>query len=426
MKTISLDRQYRSATFVASPGLPDGTLEVVWTTGSGVERWDWDTGARYWETLSLDASHVRLDQLNAGAPLLDTHRLYDSEDVIGHVEDNSASMLPTEGRCKVVFDMDDPKAAKLYRKAKAGHLRGVSVGYDVHRYDVLEGAGPNKLPTWHAVDWTPREISICPIGADSGAGVRQPSARAQACSVLHRNQPAATSATPRTTMSGLIKRGAMEDAVAAMKAYLDSATLKSDNDKELAAYKLYAIATGNASTPSDPPAEDVVAIEENAQIAEAARSVTGLKTKTDVIQTLYSMTLKGDRNAALTTENRQRREVERKTKLDRAVEKQVITPARRALLEDGLKAGRIDDEWLDKELAVAVPQIDNATLEPPVATNPGATRGKDQTPEDVLSNDAFKTYCKRRGYDEAEAKRTAQSWVRVNGNRPFEMPERLQ
>jgi len=54
---------------------------------------------------------------------------------------------------------------------KDGILRNISVGYAVHRYEVVEEED-DKLPTYRAVDWEPMELSIVPIGFDDGAKVR--------------------------------------------------------------------------------------------------------------------------------------------------------------------------------------------------------------------------------------------------------------
>jgi hypothetical protein len=46
------------------------TVDVVWTTGARVLRGYYD---RFWEELSLDPAHVRMDRLNGGAPFLSDH-----------------------------------------------------------------------------------------------------------------------------------------------------------------------------------------------------------------------------------------------------------------------------------------------------------------------------------------------------------------
>ena len=91
----------RKATF-----LPDTineenrTIDVVWTTGSRVQRSFW--GETFHEELSLKRGDVRLERLNAGAPVLNNHGTHefggvrDLKDVIGVVE--SAKIIKNEER----------------------------------------------------------------------------------------------------------------------------------------------------------------------------------------------------------------------------------------------------------------------------------------------------------------------------------------
>src|ERR671925_1615105 len=63
------------------------TVELTWSTGAKVLRGFWEP---FWEELSLDPKHVRLARLNTGAPLLDTHNMFELRAVIGVVETGSA------------------------------------------------------------------------------------------------------------------------------------------------------------------------------------------------------------------------------------------------------------------------------------------------------------------------------------------------
>ncbi len=153
-----------------SPGTIDEekrTVELIWTTGARVLRGFFN---QFWEELSLDPKHVRLERLNGGAPLLNSHNGYDLAGVIGVVE--SARIEKARGVAVVRFAKaeDDPEADRIFRKVKDGIIRNVSVGYRVHKMEQIEEEG--KIPVFRAVDWTPYEISIVPVGADAGAGVR--------------------------------------------------------------------------------------------------------------------------------------------------------------------------------------------------------------------------------------------------------------
>lgn len=153
------------------------TVDVIWTTGARVLRGYYD---QFWEELSLDPKHVRMERLNGGAPLLDSHDGYSLDGVIGVVE--SARLEKGKGTATVRFAKaeDDPAAEKIFRKIKDGILRNVSVGYQINKMEkVSEETG--KIPVYRAVDWTPHEISIVPIGADAGAGVRSDKQRMNPC-----------------------------------------------------------------------------------------------------------------------------------------------------------------------------------------------------------------------------------------------------
>lgn len=154
-----------------SPGTLDEekrTVEVIWTTGARVLRGYYD---QFWEELSLDPKHVRMDRLNGGAPLLDSHRGYSNDGVIGVVE--SARLEKGRGVATVRFAKaeDDPEADKIFRKVKDGIIRNISVGYQIYKMEKVKDE-EGKVPVYRAIDWTPHEISFVPVGADAGTGVR--------------------------------------------------------------------------------------------------------------------------------------------------------------------------------------------------------------------------------------------------------------
>lgn len=154
-----------------SPGSLDEekrTVEIVWTTGERVMRGFFD---EYWEELSLDPEHVRMGRLLNGAPLLNTHRSGELDDVLGVTV--TARLAGDEGLATVRFALaeDHPEADKIFRRIKDGIIRNVSVGYRVHKLEKVE-AEEGKVPVYRATDWEPYEISMVPMGADAGAGVR--------------------------------------------------------------------------------------------------------------------------------------------------------------------------------------------------------------------------------------------------------------
>lgn len=144
------------------------TVDLIFTTGEDVLRQAPD-GQRYLERLSLDPAHVRLERLNRGAPLLNAHQADALSDQIGVVEEGSARLIGREGWATVRFSRR-PDVEPIYRDVRDGILRNVSVGYRVHKVETSHGR--DSVPVWTAIDWEPYEISLVPMGADSGARVR--------------------------------------------------------------------------------------------------------------------------------------------------------------------------------------------------------------------------------------------------------------
>ena len=157
----------RAAVREGSVDVEQRTVELTWTTGSKGRRWSWDIGS-YMEELEVSSKALRLDRLNNGAPFLNAHSSYELSDVIGVVE--KAWLEGEEGRALVRFSQREDVEG-IFRDVQDGILRNISVGYAVHRYEVVEEED-DKLPTYRAVDWEPLELSLVPIGFDDGAKIR--------------------------------------------------------------------------------------------------------------------------------------------------------------------------------------------------------------------------------------------------------------
>lgn len=142
------------------------TVEVVWSTGAQVKRNDPWGGGSFIEELSLAPQHVRMDRLNNGAPLLNSHASHDLADVIGVVE--RAWLAGNEARATVRFS-ERPEIAPVLADVKSGVLRNISVGYRIHKTERDESGA---IPIERAVDWEPFELSLVPVPADAGAQVR--------------------------------------------------------------------------------------------------------------------------------------------------------------------------------------------------------------------------------------------------------------
>ena len=167
--TIELPALRRAADLLpATIDEQDRSIEVVWSTGARVRRQPL-FGEPFDEELSMEPTNVRLDRLNAGGPLLKVHDTRTLDAVIGSVVPGTARIDQGRGIARVRFSERDD-VEPIWADVRAGHLRAVSIGYQVHRFDVTRP--PNAPEIWRAIDWTPFEISAVPVGADPAAGFR--------------------------------------------------------------------------------------------------------------------------------------------------------------------------------------------------------------------------------------------------------------
>jgi len=192
---IELPALRRSAELAPNTADTDArTVEVVWSAGARVRR-STLFGEPYDEELSLDPTHVRLDRLNAGAPFLKVHEIDTLDAVIGSVVPGSARIENGRGIAQVRIS-ERADVEPIWRDIQAGHIRAVSIGYQVHRFEVSKPEAAREL--WRAVDWTPFEVSAVPVGADPAAGFRAQSPLHDC--VLHRRDvpPTNRGAIPMT------------------------------------------------------------------------------------------------------------------------------------------------------------------------------------------------------------------------------------
>jgi hypothetical protein len=157
----------------ASVNADERTVELCWSTGATVPKaryvgWD---GVEYFdETLSLEPGHVRLERLNAGAPVLDSHSHW------GGVRSQLGIVLRAwiengEGRALVRFRQTE-QAREVLRDIADGTLGAVSVGYAVYAYEDLTPEQRGAKRHLRAIDWEPFEVSLVSMPADIGAGTR--------------------------------------------------------------------------------------------------------------------------------------------------------------------------------------------------------------------------------------------------------------
>lgn len=170
-----LRKQTRSLPIVRAIGGIDGvdpagrTVTTVWTTGAIVRRQDFWTGERYDEELVVSDKAIRLDRLNAGAPLLDSHMIYGGVDAQLGVVDR-AWIEKGRGLAEIRFPSEgvDENADRAFAKVKDGIVKSVSVGYRRLKIEVDQKKDP---VLWRVVDWEPFEISLVTVPADAGAQI---------------------------------------------------------------------------------------------------------------------------------------------------------------------------------------------------------------------------------------------------------------
>ncbi|MEK6747497.1 MAG: prohead protease/major capsid protein fusion protein [Pseudomonadota bacterium] len=168
LQTKNLPLQTRLATLEAESA--ERVFNVVFTTGAIVRRYNFFADEMYDEELVVNENSVRLGRLNGGAaPVLDTHNDFALENIKGVVVGGSVRIENGLGYASLKIDGGVENEA-IIRKLRDGIIRNVSVGYRVHRYEIIRSDG--AVPLYRAVDWEPHEISLVPIGADAGAGIR--------------------------------------------------------------------------------------------------------------------------------------------------------------------------------------------------------------------------------------------------------------
>lgn len=165
------------------------TVELTLSAGASVDRIDWYSGKRYREVLSMKKSAIRLERMNAGASLLDSHSAYSIGSVLGAIEPGSVRIADGLMIGTVRFsrrsDVED-----IWQDVLDGIVRWVSVGYRVHKFEE-DASSADKIPTRTAIDWEPFEASLVAMPADIGARVRSgDKTHTNECVIVTRNDDA--------------------------------------------------------------------------------------------------------------------------------------------------------------------------------------------------------------------------------------------
>lgn len=150
-------------------------VTMTWTTGATVRRWGYDPDTKRFgefdEELVVSADSINMERINSGnAPLLNSHRSYSTTDVVGRIEAGSVELDGNNATARAIIT-DAADAAPTRERLQDGTLRNVSVGYSIDAFERIVDK-ERAVPLIRVTRWTPAEVSLVPVGADPGAGVR--------------------------------------------------------------------------------------------------------------------------------------------------------------------------------------------------------------------------------------------------------------
>lgn len=138
-------------------------FELSFSSETPYRRYDWRRGEEYDEILDHSQDAVDLTRLRELGVVLYNH---DRDRVIGRVE--RVAIEDGRGVATVAFDTD-AESQVIADKVASGTLRGVSVAYSVDRTERVCADG--EVTQLYVRHWTPMEISIVSIPADTTVGV---------------------------------------------------------------------------------------------------------------------------------------------------------------------------------------------------------------------------------------------------------------
>ncbi len=161
---VQVERFTVAATFAPPSANDDArTIDAVWYTGAKVPRFDWRTGEEY--DLILDMKGCRLDRLNNGGPVLDSHSAYGVESQLGVVR--KAWAKKSTGLATIQFSKRDA-VTPLWNDVKGGIIQNLSPGMWIYKKVDTTPKGQERRE-FTATDWEPFEISLVAVPADANA-----------------------------------------------------------------------------------------------------------------------------------------------------------------------------------------------------------------------------------------------------------------
>jgi hypothetical protein len=173
----------RAEVVVNSFDAAENTVEIVFATEAPVLRNTWE--GKYFEILRCVGSSVRMDRLNNGGPVVDTHGTYSITNQLGVVVKAWVDQKTKE--CRAIVKLSQREEWKgVADDIKAGIIRNISVGYRIYKVEV-DDSSDNETPNYNVTDWEPYEISFCPMPADYMAGTRSGNVTENEVTIISKN-----------------------------------------------------------------------------------------------------------------------------------------------------------------------------------------------------------------------------------------------
>lgn len=144
------------------------SVDLVLSIGAPVTRYG------FVEELEISAEAIDLSRVSRGlVPLLNTHNRWEINAVLGTV--SNARFETLDGVAALVATAtfaDTPAGREAEGMVSRGELRGVSIGYDPKKWELVSIDDDTEVRTWRATSWELLEASLVPVPADPAAGVR--------------------------------------------------------------------------------------------------------------------------------------------------------------------------------------------------------------------------------------------------------------
>jgi hypothetical protein len=180
----------------------DNSVDVVWTTGSRVRRYDWYNDTQYEEELVVTPEAVDMSRFVAGTvQVLDGHRVHGGVSAIMGVA-TRGSIEAGQGLATLRLSTRDEMAG-IVADIKAGIIRSISFGYIVTKYEItraIDRTDGINMPLYRAVGWQPYEISFVTVPADANASTREQPSNGAPCEFIRARAHSSPSTTQENSM----------------------------------------------------------------------------------------------------------------------------------------------------------------------------------------------------------------------------------